>query len=329
MNHPEHARTGTSAVGGSSPSAPSLRRGQGRPAPPTELVIVNPIAQHDEQPHEELAGDGNFGFRAPAPMHDGAVGPLEVGIHAGGMRRGLPEDEAEQWAALLGDAAHIHSPVGGQGMNTGIGDAVNLAWKLAAVLRGRAKISLLDSYEPERIAFARRLVATTDRAFTGVTSSGAIARLMRLRVAPLLVPLIFASRAMRRVMFRTVSQTAVNYRGSSLSEGRAGEVHGGDRLPWVKMDWNSECKDNFAPLTSMDWQIHVYGEAMPPMRTLCSERRLPLYVFSWRAEMKRAGLRRNAAYLVRPDGYVALADVAGSAAAVASYLDARQLMPAT
>ena len=57
-------------------------------------------------------------------------------------------------------------------MNTGIGDAVNLAWKLAAVLHGRANPSLLDSYEPERIAFARRLVATTDQAFTGVTSYG-------------------------------------------------------------------------------------------------------------------------------------------------------------
>ena len=75
-------------------------------------------------------------------------------------------------AFLLGDAAHIHSPVGGQGMNTGIGDAVNLAWKLAAVLHGRAGASILDSYEPERIAFARRLVETTDRAFTAVTSDG-------------------------------------------------------------------------------------------------------------------------------------------------------------
>jgi 2-polyprenyl-6-methoxyphenol hydroxylase-like FAD-dependent oxidoreductase len=69
-------------------------------------------------------------------------------------------------AFLLGDAAHIHSPVGGQGMNTGIGDAVNLAWKLAAVLAGRAPDSLLDSYETERIGFAKRLVATTDRAFS-------------------------------------------------------------------------------------------------------------------------------------------------------------------
>ena len=141
-------------------------------------------------------------------------------------------------AFLLGDAAHIHSPVGGQGMNTGIGDAVNLAWKLAAVLHGRANASLLDSYEPERIAFARRLVATTDQAFTGVTSAGAIARRVRLHIVPLLIPLLFAFRAVRRFMFRTISQTAVNYRGSSLSEGRAGAVHGGDRLPWVKADLN-------------------------------------------------------------------------------------------
>jgi 2-polyprenyl-6-methoxyphenol hydroxylase-like FAD-dependent oxidoreductase len=67
-------------------------------------------------------------------------------------------------AFLLGDAAHIHSPLGRQGMNTGIGDAVNLAWKLAAVLQSRAGSPLLDSYEPERIAFAQRLVATTDEA---------------------------------------------------------------------------------------------------------------------------------------------------------------------
>ena len=168
-------------------------------------------------------------------------------------------------AFLLGDAAHIHSPVGGQGMNTGIGDAMNLAWKLAAVLHGRADASLLDSYEPERIAFARRLVATTDRAFTGVTSPGAIARRVRLHIVPLLLPLLFGFTAVRRLMFRTVSQTAVNYRASRLSEGRAGAVHGGDRLPWVKPT-DDGAKDNFAPLTSLDWQVHVYGDASPEIR---------------------------------------------------------------
>src|SRR5262249_40009573 len=75
-------------------------------------------------------------------------------------------------AFLLGDAAHVHSRVGGQGSNTGIGDAVNLAWKLAAVLNGGARDSLLATYELERIGFARRLVATTDRAFTLVTRQG-------------------------------------------------------------------------------------------------------------------------------------------------------------
>ena len=152
-------------------------------------------------------------------------------------------------------------------MNTGIGDAVNLAWKLAAVLHGRADASLLDSYEPERIAFARRLVATTDRGvhgrderrarsrgWCGCTSCRSCSRLITM-LAPL-----------RRFMFRTISQTAVNYRGSRLSEGRAGTVHGGDRLPWVKPPTNGDGQDNFTPLTSLDWQVHVYGDATPELQ---------------------------------------------------------------
>lgn len=230
-------------------------------------------------------------------------------------------------AFLLGDAAHIHSPVGGQGMNTGIGDAVNLAWKLAAVLRGNADSSLLDSYEPERIAFARRLVATTDQAFTGVTSSSAFARLVRLRIVPLLLPLIFKFRPVRRFMFRTVSQTTVNYRGSSLSEGRAGAVHGGDRLPWVTTEPNGLTKDNFAPLSSLAWQVHVYGDATVEIEAVCDARKLPLHVFPWSPTTKRAGLRRNAVYLVRPDGYIGLVDPGVSGTAVKSYLETRKLTP--
>ncbi|HKO69322.1 MAG TPA: FAD-dependent oxidoreductase [Bradyrhizobium sp.] len=228
-------------------------------------------------------------------------------------------------AFLLGDAAHIHSPVGGQGMNTGIGDAVNLAWKLAAVLHGRAKLSMLDSYEPERIAFARRLVATTDQAFTGVTSSGPIARLLRLHVVPALIPTLFSLKVVRRFMFRTVSQSVVNYRGSSLSEGTAGTVQGGDRLPWVKTVRSGLDADNFAPLRSLDWQVHVYGEASSEIRAACEARKISLHVFPWQAETAHVGLRRNAVYLVRPDGYIALADAQGSAAAIESYFDTRNL----
>jgi 2-polyprenyl-6-methoxyphenol hydroxylase-like FAD-dependent oxidoreductase len=139
-------------------------------------------------------------------------------------------------AFLLGDAAHIHSPAGGQGMNTGIGDAINLAWKLATVLAGHAPDKLLDSYEAERIGFARRLVATTDRVFSFATAEGRIADILRTRVAPVLFPKVIAFEAVREYIFRTVSQITLNYRGCPLSAGSAGHVHGGDRLPWVPID---------------------------------------------------------------------------------------------
>jgi 2-polyprenyl-6-methoxyphenol hydroxylase-like FAD-dependent oxidoreductase len=206
---------------------------------------------------------------------------------------------------LLGDAAHIHSPVGGQGMNTGIGDAVNLAWKLAAVLKGDSAGSLLDSYEMERIAFARRLVATTDRVFTIVTKRGPIAQFVRTKLAPVLAPVLFQVPLLRRFFFRTASQIGVNYRNSPLSTGAAGSVRGGDRLPWVETEPG---KDNFTPLASLAWQVHVYGKPRPGIAEACAELRLPLHLFTWQPAMRRAGLRNAALYLVRPDGYVALAD---------------------
>src|SRR6266576_599176 len=134
-------------------------------------------------------------------------------------------------AFLLGDAAHIHSLAGGQGMNTGIGDAINLAWKLKAVLAGHARDDLLDTYEIERIAFARRLVQTTDRVFTFATAEGRLADLVRTRIAPIVLPALAKFDVLREWMFRTVSQVTINYRHSPLSGGKAGDLHGGDRLP--------------------------------------------------------------------------------------------------
>jgi 2-polyprenyl-6-methoxyphenol hydroxylase-like FAD-dependent oxidoreductase len=229
-------------------------------------------------------------------------------------------------AFLVGDAAHIHSPVGGQGMNTGIGDAVNLAWKLAAVLQRRANPRLLDTYEPERITFAKRLVATTDRAFTFVTQFGPLARLVRLDVFPRIAPLLLRPTAARKFMFKTLSQILVNYRHGELSEGRAGAVAGGDRLPWVQPAPASDT-DNFAPLSSLDWQVHCYGAAPPELQGACSQRQLPCHVFPWGQKAEAAGVARDGAYLVRPDGYVALAEASASAEAVTRYLDAHGFRP--
>jgi hypothetical protein len=221
-------------------------------------------------------------------------------------------------AFLLGDAAHIHSPVGGQGMNTGLGDAVNLSWKLAMVLAGRADPKLLDSYEPERIAFARRLVATTDRAFTFVTSEGPIARVVRLEVVPRVLPRVLKLKAARRFMFRTLSQINVAYGASPLSAGRAGRVRGGDRLPWAG--------DNFAPLRSMQWQAHVYGAARDALTAACAEAKLPLHAFPWNSTPETAGFQRDALYLVRPDGYVGLADADANPDRLREYL--KRVIPA-
>src|SRR5262249_35013299 len=209
-------------------------------------------------------------------------------------------------AFLLGDAAHIHSPVGGQGMNTGIGDAINLAWKIAAVLAGCATPALLDTYETERIAFARRLVATTDRAFTFVTADGRLAQLVRTRVAPYVLSGASTLESVRQFLFRTVSQITLNYRDMPLSAGLAGGVHGGDRLPWVA----DGATDNHAPLSAMLWQVHVYGEATPALRSACARHGLPLHEFASTPAHEAAGLKRNALYLSRPDSYVALADPA-------------------
>jgi 2-polyprenyl-6-methoxyphenol hydroxylase-like FAD-dependent oxidoreductase len=227
-------------------------------------------------------------------------------------------------AFLIGDAAHIHSPAGGQGMNTGIGDAINLAWKLAAVVKGRAPDMLLDSYEAERIGFAQRLVASTDRAFTFATGQGALAAFVRTRLAPIVMPILFSFEIARRFAFRTVSQTQINYRGGPLSRGTAGRVQGGDRLPWVAVDG----VDNFAPLISVDWQVHVYGEASAALAAWCRQHSLPLHVFAWRPEYAGAGLARNALYLLRPDTYVALAEPGGSPDALARYFSATNIRPA-
>ena len=220
---------------------------------------------------------------------------------------------------LLGDAAHIHSPAGGQGMNTGIVDAINLGWKLADVLQGRAPDALLDSYAIERMAFARTLVATTDRAFTLVTSDTAVANFAKTWIAPQLASLAYRFRSLGTFLFETVSQTTMDYRDSPLSAGEAGDVQGGDRLPWV----DAGGADNFAPLPAIGWQLHVYGESRRELQAWCDQRAIAFRRFEWTAAHGRAGLARDAAYLLRPDGYVALADAGASVSTLAEYFEVR------
>ena len=204
---------------------------------------------------------------------------------------------------LLGDAAHVHSPVGGQGMNTGIGDAVNLAWKLAQKLHGQAGDALLDTYESERIGFARSLVATTDRAFRAIVAQGMGGRLLRRWLVPHALPYLSGFQRARRLLFKTVSQIQVRYEDSALSGGHAEHLRGGDRLPWLF----DGMQDNFIALRSMDWQLHIYGEPAPELLHEARILKLPVHCYTFNAAARLAGLGRDCAYLVRPDGHIALA----------------------
>jgi hypothetical protein len=219
---------------------------------------------------------------------------------------------------VMGDAAHIHSPVGGQGMNTGIGDAVNAGWKIAAVLAGKAQPSLLDTYEPERIAFARALVATTDTTFRYIVNQKHGNLLIRMWILPHVVAFLTRFLFVRTLAFKALSQIKIQYRTSALSRGKSGRVHGGDRLPWVPMPEG----DNFSALESLEWQAHIYGEADTRTAQELLALRVPLRVFPWSLAAKSAGLSRGALYLVRPDGYVAYASPVQNTAEVAHFVHA-------
>jgi 2-polyprenyl-6-methoxyphenol hydroxylase-like FAD-dependent oxidoreductase len=136
---------------------------------------------------------------------------------------------------VAGDAAHVHSPAGAQGMNTGIQDACNLAWKLAWVTNHSVDPALLDTYQAERQPIGRDVLRLTNRAFTIATSTNPAVTAVRTHLAPRLMHLALRSTRFRGRAFRTLAQLTVNYRHSPLSQSdtplpRRGP-RAGDRLP--------------------------------------------------------------------------------------------------
>lgn len=187
---------------------------------------------------------------------------------------------------LAGDAAHIHSPAGAQGMNTGIQDAINLGWKLAYTVLGIGSPDLLDTYDPERAPVGRTVVRFTDQAFTVATSTNPAVRFARSRVAPLLIPFALKASSARAYVFRTVSQLDIRYRHSQLSVNGPGSSRhsprAGDRFP------------NPGIMTAPGWHLLLFGQI--------KEQSLSRY-----ASMLTIHRREGtvvAQFLVRPDGHV-------------------------
>lgn len=218
---------------------------------------------------------------------------------------------------VLGDAAHVHSPMGAQGMNTGLQDAYNLGWKLALVLSGRADDALLDSYEAERMPVAQRLLSTTDRAFRLVVSKSRLGSFFRTRVMPNMLAFAMKREAMRRAAFRTLSQTGISYRASPLSKRLDGlskdAPQPGDRFPWLHLRFRAggAREDLFERLDDTCFNLLVFGQPTDAGPLDVSADLLAVHAVpddaDNAAELERVSIRGPAFYLLRPDGHVGLA----------------------
>ena len=246
---------------------------------------------------------------------------------------------------LAGDAAHIHSPAGGQGMNTGLQDAANLAWKLALVVQGRAPERLLDSYDAERRPVGRRLLRTTDRLFAVAVARNPLALAAAGTLLPRIAPMLLGQSALRDRAFRFLSQLDIAYPRSPVvhEEPGAGEArfHGGPaaghRAPDAPLarSGRAQCATLFARMTGPAHHLLVFAgrdaASVPPeasalaaLAASCGGMveihgiagRHPTGEVQDAAAVscvdvsdiahERYGLRGPGYYLVRPDGHVAL-----------------------
>ncbi|MGH8835671.1 MAG: FAD-dependent monooxygenase [Actinomycetes bacterium] len=252
---------------------------------------------------------------------------------------------------LAGDAAHVHSPAGGQGMNTGIQDAWNLGWKLALVLGGADPV-LLDSYQTERHPVGRFVLRLADAPFRVATGTSLVPRLVRTRLLPRLAPLAGRIGPVRRIGFRIVSELGVKYRNSPLSiEGRPRPRTGpraGDRVPdgpiersnqpgWLHEALSGPRLHLLLSGPVEDWDPAAVEAATAPVRDLVAIHYLTgdpvastgggdVLHDADGGLLRRLGRGRPAQYLVRPDGHIGYRCAGTDLGGLTSYL-ARWLPP--
>lgn len=224
-------------------------------------------------------------------------------------------------AFVAGDAAHIHSPAGGQGMNTGLQDVANLAWKLAAVLRGGADEALLDSYDAERRPVGEQVVKSTAKLFATAAGQSGAKAWMRDRIASALLPLISRAPPFQKKAFFNASQRAIAYPRSDYVGGSAGKVAPGMRAPNGPAGGGDALLDRIA---GYRFTLLVLSQTpVGPLPNPPANCALQI-VHPGSAELfERYGVAEGGAatLLVRPDGYVAWrgegVDISGATAFLA------------
>lgn len=220
---------------------------------------------------------------------------------------------------LIGDAAHLYSPVGSQGMNHGIQDASNLAWKISFVIKKYAKPCLLDTYEAERKEVAENTARISDRLFNFLSTDRAFRRMLRNSTLPLVLSFfkrLFESQRIRHYVFRKISGTGIRYRGSIASyepeNSDAGGPSSGERVPYVIFTQDGKTDNIHNLIKGMKMHLLVFViEDIPGLDSII-DRFIPqvsvhnFWMDSGTVELyKRFKVHRTTWYLVRPDFYIA------------------------
>ena len=227
----------------------------------------------------------------------------------------------DQNCFLIGDAAHVHTPVGAQGMNTGIQDAYNLAWKMAFVIKQKANPLLLDTYSSERLGISKGFARNADFVFRVLTSGNSLVKLFRRYVLRLffmiLFPLVSKSKTLRQRFFRSISQININYRTSILSYRESGVniLHfapkPGDRLPYFSLPDSKEETSIYKKLDPLAFNLIVMADSLPAEMKRIEEQfnlRVLLVpkILETKSVYKQLGIKKTGYFLVRPDMYIAL-----------------------
>jgi 2-polyprenyl-6-methoxyphenol hydroxylase-like FAD-dependent oxidoreductase len=225
---------------------------------------------------------------------------------------------------LAGDSAHIHTPAGAQGMNTGIQDGYNLAWKLAFVLRGKADEKILETYNEERLENAKRLLQTTDRFFDFGASEEWFVSFFRTKIFPYIANFALNFDAVKNFIFPLVSQIGINYRKSRLSVHNENfRIRAGDRMPYFTVDGASIYKKLKSPmfhlLTFSDGQTEIFSRDETMKDNFYDYNLFPLYPHI--AEI--FGNKNSFSVLLRPDNYIAMITEDSSLEKINEYLHTR------
>ena len=239
---------------------------------------------------------------------------------------------------LVGDAAHVHSPVGAQGMNTGLQDAHNLAWKLAFYIRGKASENILESYQEERRPLALTIIRSTDFAYSFMTSDSILVRFLRLKLAPILLPVFLQkiknSTGLRNRIFTSISGIGIKYKSGIFIDSEQSEnfpAHApkpGERLPQFFYEMGGKTCSIYDGLDSKTFHLIVFGKQILPepfrlvldkFSEVISVKYIP-YEPGTQHLFKIFGLENKGYYLVRPDLHIAWSSCDLNAASFGNYL---------